>query len=50
MNLTLRKIILLEKHIIKIEEYIKIMGYTTSPIDAELKNRITNLIDQVRNV
>lgn len=50
MNLALRKIAMLEKSMIKKEEEAKIMGYTTSPVDVELRDRVTRLMDKVRAI
>ena len=48
MNLALRKLAMLEKDLIAREEAAKIEGYVTSPVDNDLKLRITKLMDKVR--
>ena len=48
MNITLRKLALLESKMAQKEEEAKIAGYSTSPVDRELKDRITRLMDRVR--
>jgi len=48
MNLAFRKLAMLEKDFIEREENARIQGYTSSPIDRDLKNRVTKLLDQVR--
>ncbi len=48
MNIALRKLALLESQMRQKEEEAKIAGYTTSPVDKELKDRITKLMDKVR--
>ena len=48
MNITLRKLALLESKMAQKEEEAKIAGYSTSPVDRELKDRITKLMDKVR--
>ena len=48
MNLTYRKLAMLERDFIAKEEAAKIEGYYSSPVDKELQSRVTNLLDQVR--
>ena len=48
MNISLRKLVLLESQLIKQEEEAKVLGYSSCPIDKEFKDRITKLIDKVR--
>lgn len=48
MNLALRKLALLEKNMIQKEETARIQGYVTNIVDADLKKRITDLMDRVR--
>lgn len=48
MNITLRKLAMLEKSIIEREELVKSQGCVTNVVDADLKARITNLMDKVR--
>lgn len=48
MNITLRKLAMLEKSIAEQEEQARVQGYTTCTIDNEMKKRITELMDKVR--
>ena len=48
MNLTYRKLAMLEKDFIAKEEAAKIAGFYSSPVDKDLQGRVTNLLDQVR--
>ena len=48
MNIAMRKLAMLEKEFIQREEYARLEGYTSSPIDREFKEKITKLMDQVR--
>lgn len=48
MNITLRKLAMLEEKMIKEEERSKIDGFVSCPIDKDLQNRITTLMDKVR--
>ncbi len=48
MNITLRKLALLERDLIQKEEAARFEGYSTSPIDQELKKRISTIMDKVR--
>jgi len=48
MNITLRKMALLEKNFIQQEEQARIQGYSTCPVDNEMKKRVTDLMDKVR--
>lgn len=50
MNITMRKIAMLEEKMIKEEEITKIQGYATCPIDQDLKKRVVDLMDKVRTV
>ena len=50
MNLTLRKLALLEKSMLQREEEAKIAGYTTSPVDKEFQEKISRLMDKVRTI
>ena len=49
MNLAIRKLAMLEKDFIAKEEAAKIEGYYSTPVDRDFKNRVTNLLDQVRS-
>ena len=49
MNLTFRKLQMLEREFIVKEEAAKIDGFYTSPVDKDLQSRVTNLLDQVRS-
>ena len=48
MNITLRKMAMLEEKFQKEEEQAKIQGYSSCPIDRDLQDRVTNLLDKVR--
>ena len=48
MNIAYRKLAMLEKDFIAREEAARIEGTSTCPIDRDFKNRITQLLDQVR--
>ena len=48
MNLTYRKLEMLEREFLVKEEAAKIDGFYTSPVDKDLQSRVTNLLDQVR--
>ena len=50
MNLAYRKLAMLEKDFIDREERAKMEGFSSCPIDRELKNKITRLLDQVRYI
>lgn len=47
MNIAIRKLALLEKAIEEQEERNRIDGYTTSPIDYEFKQRVSELMLKV---
>ena len=48
MNITLRKLAMLEQNLIQQEETARVQGFSTCPIDRDLQNRITTLMDKVR--
>ena len=48
MTIALRKLALLEKNLEKQEEESRIAGYVTSPIDSELKEKITKIMNKVK--
>ena len=48
MNISVRKLAMLEKSIAEREEAARVQGYSTNVIDADLKKRITDLMDRVR--
>lgn len=48
MNIVLKKMALLEKNLAQKEELAEIGGYSTSPYDRELKQKVTELMDRVR--
>ena len=50
MNMTLRKLALLEKSIQEREEIARIQGYSTNVVDAEFKKNVTDLMDRVRTI
>lgn len=48
MNITVRKLAMIEKDMERREAEAKLFGYTTSPVDNDLKDRITKIMDKVR--
>lgn len=48
MNITVRKLALLEKTFAEQEEAARIQGYTTNVIDTNFKRRVTDLMDKIR--
>ena len=48
MNLTYRKLAMLEQDFIAKEEAAKIEGYSASPGDSQLREKITTILNQVR--
>ena len=48
MNMTLRKLAMLEKSILEREEIARVQGYSTNVIDADFKKRVTDLMERVR--
>ncbi len=48
MNIALRKLALLEKSLGEREEMAKLGGYVTSPVDVELRTKITKLMEQIK--
>lgn len=48
MSLNYRKLAMIEKDLIEKEETAKIEGMYTVPIDKDLKDKITFVLDQVR--
>lgn len=48
MNIALRKLAMLEENMIRREEEAQMEGFTSCPIDTDLKRRITELMDRVR--
>lgn len=48
MNITIRKLAMLEKDLKLREEAAKLEGYSSCPIDTDLRRRITKIMDQVR--
>lgn len=48
MNIAFRKLALLEKTLEEKEISSKIEGYVTSPVDVELKEKISKLMEQVK--
>lgn len=50
MNIAIRKLALLEKAIEEQEERSRLDGYTTSPIDPEFKQRVSDLMLKVKFV
>ena len=50
MNLTLRKLAMLEKSLNEREEVARVQGYSTNVVDAEFKKNVTDLMDRVRTI
>lgn len=50
MNITLRKLAMLEKSLMEQEENVKLQGYTSNPVNSDVKQRITKLMDKVRAI
>lgn len=50
MNIAMRKLAMLEQSLIAKEEAARIEGYATSPVDNELRLKITKLMDRVRTI
>ncbi len=50
MTIALRKLALLEKNLEKQEEEARLEGYATSPIDSELKEKISKLMEKVKTI
>ena len=48
MNITLRKLAMLEEKMIKEEEQARVQGYASCPVDQDFKKRVTDLMDKVR--
>ena len=48
MNIAIKKLAMLEKEFIRREEDAKVSGLDSCPIDRDLKNKITELMDKVR--
>ena len=48
MNITYRKMAMLDKTLTEREETARIQGYLTDPSDRELHNRISKILNQVR--
>lgn len=48
MNIALRKLAMIERNIEEQEERAKIDGYVSCPVDAEFKEKISRLMEQVR--
>lgn len=50
MNITLRKLALLEKNLLEREEYAKVNGLSSVPEDIDLRGKLTDILDRVRNI
>ena len=50
MNITMRKLAMLEKVMNEREIEAKVEGFATCPINSELKHQITALMDKVRAI
>lgn len=48
MNIAIRKLAMLEKVMNQQEEEARINGYSSCPIDQNLKRQITDIMDRVR--
>ena len=48
MNIALRKLAMLEQNYIRQEEEARIQGYSSCPIDNEMRRRVTDLMNKVR--
>ena len=48
MNVTVRKLAMLQKNLEQMEERSRIEGYTTYPVDSELKRRVNELMSKIR--
>lgn len=48
MNISIRKLAMLEKTILEQEATCRLEGYSTSSVDYELKEKITRIMDKVR--
>lgn len=50
MNIAIRKLAMLEKAMLAQEEASRIDGYSTCPINQDLKQQITTIMDKVRAI
>ena len=50
MNLTLRKLAMLEKSLNEREEIARIEGYATNAVSTEFKKNVRDLMDKVRTI
>lgn len=50
MTIALRKLALLEKNLEEREEQSRLEGYVSSPIDTDLKEKISKLMEKVKMV
>ena len=48
MNITFRKLAMLERSLAEKEEQARLEGYSSCPIDKDLQSRINYLMDKVR--
>lgn len=48
MNISVRKLAMLEKSFLEKEEAARINGYATNSIDADLQRRVKDLMDKIR--
>lgn len=48
MNISVRKLAMLEKKIAEKEEFARINGYVTVAVDTDLHERVKNLMDKIR--
>lgn len=50
MNITMRKLAMLEKVMMEREQEAKVEGFATCPVNLELKRNITTLMNKVRAI
>jgi len=48
MNLTLRKLAMLEKNLIQKEENYRVQGFATPPEDVVLREKLSDILNRVR--
>lgn len=50
MNITLRKLAMLEKSLLEREKAARMNGYSTNPVDTEFKNNVSELMNRVKTL
>ena len=50
MNITLRKLAMLEKNFEELEEIAKVQGYTNIPINTTLRENVARLMEKVKTI